>query len=208
MQQTSYRDLEWELIAPRDGKKRILNRFDQSIDRTKGTEWRHPYPWEVYGLLNDGFNSKLAERFTYVFEDFKNKCYGEWFNLAFYKKGNILVTYLDPEGIIYDGKKYNISGEFKYSEKREFDIGDKKPYYIYDLSTFKEDFIKFIHGCPLTEIHTEIKDSIFVPPEDSIWPYGRNYRLSDGSYFLWGYPPNFHWTSRLVRKINTTGEKR
>ena len=200
---TIYSDLEWGLNVPMNGNEKKLFYYDASLSRIKtiNSANRHPYPSEAFGLIIDGLEGKLSGDCLKVYEDMI-KSYGEWFSMAFERKGNELHAYLDPENLKWNGSRYGVVGKkLKYSGEEVFDVkGINSGNYVH-LENFNPDFVKFMYGRKFEDLPGKMKEGnlraqIYLPSENTIWPVGRGYFVN--RFYIYGYYVDR--ASRWVRK--------
>ena len=177
---TIYSDLEWELKCPYENGEKKLFTYDASLERIKAINSanRHPYPSEAFGLIIDGLEGKLSSDCLKVYNDMMTN-YGEWFSMAFERKGNELHAYLDPENLKWDGSIYKVVGnKLKYSVKEVFDLSGIDSEKWIGLNTFQGDFVKFMYGRKFEDLPGKMKEGnqraqVYLPSENTIWPVGR-----------------------------------
>jgi len=175
IQPIKYNGLEIEQVTLRAscGCCKEFMTYDHSLARIKSAgRHRHLRSDEAFGLIAECLEGKLIPDLKQVQEDMITKG-GEWLSLAFENKGNILIAYIDPEGLIWNGNEY-IKKDFKYAEKIEIDIKGKQPTSWIELKKFKDEFTKFVYGRPFKELPKKMQDAcVYLPPKDKIWPVGR-----------------------------------
>ena len=184
---SNYNNLEFELQAPRDGSDKELYTFDKSLARLQSAGFeRHPRPSEVFTLLADGLEGKLSG----VQKDICNdmfKDHGEWLSLAFERKGDILLAYVDPRGLVLneDNDKYE-KKRFGYSELKKFDIHGKESNELIDLEEFSNNFVRFLYGRSFKDLPQDMKEGdkraqLYLPSDGVVWPVARG-GFDDGYY--------------------------
>ena len=157
----TYKDLEWELkkivydfkSCERGSYLRKYHLpYDKSLERIRkkgGLDARHPYPWEIFDVIIDrieGKTSKYLDAAGY-FE------YCEWLSMAFERKGNNIIIYLDPENLLGIETKYinvidyEVNGEkLKYSSEYVFNINGIKSEEWVDSRELGDKFFRFMYG--------------------------------------------------------------
>ncbi len=231
----AYQGIEFETNAPsvehrlRPGeyasyqfieRRKIPFYFDESLKRLREHGFdRHPRPIEAHSLFIDSLERKLSpeqkrlekDMFTY-FEDHELRFYrGEFLSLALEQVGDTLVTYLDPEGLVFQpdgyGGFYRKATDFHCTEMRRFpilrDAASDRPI---SLDAIGEGFADYICGRPYERLPAEMRDGfnrIRICPGVGVLPVGfgtgRNKR--EGMFDLVTY---FDRGSRGVREANAT----
>ena len=199
---TVYADVEFEVQAPRDRINKKLYSFDKSLARLQKADFeRHPRPLEAFTLITDGLEGKLSGVQKDICNDMLELgSYGEWLSLAFERNNDILTCYLDPEGLIWNSKSSEyVKDDFKFAEKKEFNIAGKPYQQWIELETFSNDFVQYIYGHNFKDLPIEMREGnkraqVYLPPNCITKPvarggYGNGYGFSSGSY----------WASRGVR---------
>lgn len=211
---TTYKDLEWELKVPRECyRDSYIKRsftFDESWERIRkngGDNARHPYPSEVSGLICDSLKGKLSGDLKKVCDDMLDPHgeegygghilpYGEWFSMAFKRRKDKLIVYLDPENLKWNEKRftYIIDGKSLIcSDQRIFNIKGKKSGEWIDLKEFGDDFFKFMYGKSFGDLPKRMrigigKAQVYLPGEEKIFPvsFSDNYTVRLGEKFCIG----------------------
>jgi hypothetical protein len=196
----SYKDIEFEPHAYRkQGTAKELLYFDKSLERLRTAGFvRHPRPQEAFGLILDGLEKKLAGALADVNNDFFAS-YGEWLSCAFERQGDKLITYLDPEGLVWKNDKY-VKQDFKCADKQEFRIAGKASNEWIPLQEIDTNLITFLYTRPFKDLPEELqkgnrKAHITFPADGTAWPVGRAYDVSRYDVNGNGYC----WASRGVR---------
>ena len=179
---TTYKDVEFEQTTARKQRSTHTKQcfyFNDSLSdlKRRGFE-RHARPQEAFGLVIDGLEGKLTGNPKAIHDDMLASC-SEWLSLAFERKGNVLICYLDPEGLAWDKDSKKYVGSVRFSEKRDFDITGKPSQYWVDLKDFNEDFVRFLYGRSFNELPQEMKKGnktaqACLPPDGVVWPIGRH----------------------------------
>ncbi len=204
----SYKGIEFEPLACRKqgASEKMLFYFNNSLVRLTidglepGFE-RHPRPQEALGLIMDGIKGKLVDTsFRNMHADMLSS-YGEWFSMAFERKGNILIAYLDPEGLVWNSNTYVKNSSFKFVDKQEFDIAGKKSNTWIPLDEFSDDLVQAIYGRKFKDLPQEVREGNFkarmsLPPDGAARPVGR--ADFDGMCNVYGY-----YDSRASRGVRT-----
>ena len=180
-----------EAEVPRDvGGINVLYRFDESLEALKAIGYeRHLRPVEAFSLLERNLEGKLSEEEQEIAEDMMIDPYywGEWLSLAWERKGNVLVAYLDPVGLVWDQKKWSyVKQDFSCSEKKQFDITGKAYCRNIDLQKFSDDFVEWHYGRKFSELTKEMREGersaqVYLPAAGVIWPVGRCINLYSSS---------------------------
>ena len=179
-----YNDFLVEENAKRDVGQvdKSLMYYDKSLAdlRSKGFA-RHLRPQEVFGLLADGLEGKLSGEQKVVYDDMLSS-YGEWLSLVFERDGNNLVCYLDPEGLVWKDGRYVKDANFKFVEKKVFDIAGKSSDRWIDLREFGDDFVRFLYGRSFSDLPVQmwegaLRAQVYLPPDKTAWPVGRGYGI-------------------------------
>ena len=203
-----YHGIEFEqrayhAVVPMD-KDKVLLSYEASLARLRAAGFeRHARPQEVFGLLADGLEGKLAPQEKIIHDDMLAS-YGEWLSLAFERRGDTLVTYLDPERLEWKRDKYVKTRGFKHAEKRDFDISGKRPHVLIDLNLFNDDLVQFLYGRSFTALPQEMREGekraqLYLPEDRIVSPVGRG---DVGGYGIFCY--NYSGkASRGVRSSST-----
>ena len=128
--------------------------------------------------------------------------HGEWLSMAMERQGDTLITYLDPEGLVWNGAKYVQERSFTFSKKEEFDITGKASHTFIDLKLFDEQLVRYVYGRAFADLPSEMKEGdrraqLHLQAEGMVRPVGRG---GFGSGFVIG---NFFdsWASRGVASV-------
>ncbi|MBI4016820.1 MAG: hypothetical protein HY363_03955, partial [Candidatus Aenigmarchaeota archaeon] len=174
-----YKDFLVEMKAERAAGQVVksLMYYDASLAdlRSKGFA-RHFRPQEVFGLLADSLEGKLTGELKGVADDMLSS-YGEWLSLAFERDGDRLVCYVDPEGLIWKDGRYVKDANFKFAEKKVFDVSGKSSNQWIDLSNFGDDFVRFLYGRSFSDLPVKMREGglraqVYLPPDKTAWPVG------------------------------------
>ena len=192
-----------EAKAARDvgGIKRVYH-FDESLEALKARGYeRHLRPIEAFSLLEKNLEGKLSEEEQEIAEDMLDFA-GEWVSLAWEKRGDVLVAYLDPVGLVWDRGKY-VKRDFSCSEERQFDITGKDSQSFLYLKKFPEDFVTWHYGRKFTELPEEMREgsniaSVRLPADGIIWPVSLGY-ITGGKYDVTAFFS--HGVSRGVKHL-------
>ncbi len=193
---TSYKDIMFESVAYRDPgvMDKALFSFDASLVRLKQAGFeRHARPQEVFGLIVDGLEGKLAGGFKGVYDDMLLS-YGEWLSLAVKREGDVLVAYVDPKNLVFDKGSNNYivcGGQVDCVGKETFSIKGKQSETWIDLKQFEDKFVKFMYSRSfnqLPEIMREgnLRARVYLPSEGVVRPVARGFfngRFNVGSYY-------------------------
>ncbi|MDI6738672.1 MAG: hypothetical protein QME12_09270 [Nanoarchaeota archaeon] len=180
----SYGSLEWEPKTPRNGAKKALPTYDASLARLRQAGYeRHASPSEAFSLICDSLEGKLSGSLKAVANDMMSS-YGEWLSMAFERKGDLLVAYLHPEGIVWDasGSKY-AKQNFAYSGEKQFNIAGKNSNERIPLQEFGDDFSLLAYGRKFADLPQLMREGnaniskaqVYLPADGTAWPVGRNY---------------------------------
>jgi hypothetical protein len=210
---TSYNDLVFEPLAYReqgDAGKKLLY-FDKSLERLRAAGFeRHARPQEVFGFLIDGLEGRLAGSISDVQKDMLTS-HGEWMSMAFERQGNILIAYLDPEGLVWNSNTYVKDSSFKFVDKQEFDIAGKQSNTLIPLDEFSDDLVQAIYGRKFKDLPQDMREGnrkahMGLPSGGAAWPVGRgNFNVG---CIVSGYYYFINVASRGVRVAkNSTGNK-
>ncbi len=177
---SSYKDVVFDEKAKyldNNPNEKHLFTYDNSLERIKQKNplARHARPSEAFGLIIDCLENKVSdEKLLKVKEDML-KSYGEWLSCAFERQGNTLIVYLDPTGINWNGSEYIKTENFKFSDKKEFDITGIDSQKWTDLNKFSDEFIKYLYGKTFNDLPAEMKEGnkkaqVYLPPDEKFWP--------------------------------------
>ena len=186
-----YDDLNFESTASREQDKTCKDSFyfQDSLVRLRENGFeRHARPREVFELIAAGLEGRLSRTKKNVYDDMLNGN-GEWLSLAFEKNDDVLICYLDPEGLIWNGKddKY-FKDNFRFAEKKEFNIAEKPSQKWIELKIFSDDFVQYIYGRDFKDLPMEMREGknrakIWLPYKNAIaWPVGRGDSHNVGGY--------------------------
>ena len=194
----TYKGLEWDTyayaaIACKGGKtlnelrpkrEKIMLSYDKSLERVRNEGKRHPSPKEAFSLIIDNLEGRLSEELKPVAEDMCGG-FGEWLSMAMERKGDVLICYLHPEGLVWDGKTY-VKINFTYAEKEQFNVSGKGSQEMINLSAFDDMLVQYIYGKSFDKLPKEMrKGSIYLPEEGVVWPAGiSGYSIFDCRYNL------------------------
>ena len=124
---------------------------------------------------------KLSEKLKAVADDMISG-YGEWLSMAFERKGDLLIAYLHPEGIVWDESKYVKQNTFKYDSKQNFNIAGKKSFVWIPLQEMGDDFSLLVYSRKFADLPQLIREGnsqvnkahVFLPTDGETCPVGRN----------------------------------
>ena len=172
-----YKNIEFEHPAYRQSGKtdKTLLTYDASLARLRAAGFeRHARPQEMFGLLADGLEGKLTVEEKLIYDD-QLTSYGEWLSLAFERRGDCLITYVDPEGLEWRNDKYVKTESFKFAEKKDFDISGKVSQQYIDLDQFHDDIVQFLYGRSFASLPRErlLTARLYLPPDQRAWPVCR-----------------------------------
>lgn len=162
--------------------KKVLFYYDKSLERIRKNNHcgRHARPQELFSFLIDCFENKVHNFSTLDIMGSITRDAGEWLSCAFERQGKTLVVYIDPEGLIWKGNKYIKTLDFKFSDKKEFDIAKIQSKDRVKLSEFTNDFIEYFYTKKFEELPNGIKNSyIYLPPKNMVWPVARGHEYND-----------------------------
>ncbi len=179
----SYKNVVFEEKAKysdNNPNEKQLFTYDKSEERIKqkNPSARHARPSEAFGLIIDCLENKVNdEKLLKVKEDMLES-YGEWLSCAFERQGNTLIVYLDPTGIKWNGSEYIKTENFKFADKKVFDITGIYSQTWTDLNKFNEEFVKHIYGRKFNDLPAEMKTGskkaqVYLPPDGKFWPVAR-----------------------------------
>jgi hypothetical protein len=167
--------------------------FDGSLKRLKDNHYkRHLSPWEYFELLTRYYDGTLPEELQFSIEQMRED-YGEWFSMAFEKRDDKLICYIDPENLTYDKAKgiYVINKKFRYNYRKEFKIKNIPSKKWVHVTKFSDEFIEYFYNRQLEDMPeyvtvTRNQFLIYLPPEDGVFPisraYGRHSQFSMGCF--------------------------
>ncbi|PIR59709.1 MAG: hypothetical protein COU68_04145 [Candidatus Pacebacteria bacterium CG10_big_fil_rev_8_21_14_0_10_45_6] len=173
----AYAGIIFEPTAHYDGDDKKLLTYNQSLTRLQKAGYEtHARPQEAFGLIIDGLEGKLTGQLSQlkdVQKDMLNS-YGEWLSLAIERKGDILVAYLDPEGLAWKKDHYAKTSKFKSSSQKELDIAGKNSEEWINLKEFDDEFTKYFYAREFASLPKEIqnKTQVYLPADRTVWPVG------------------------------------
>ncbi len=182
---SSYCDVVFEQVAyrkPGVADKQCLS-FDASLARLKSAGFeRHARSQEVFGLLIDGLEGKLAGQLKGVYDDMLVS-YGEWLSLAVKREGDVLIAYVVPKNLVWDKNKSNyvVRGQVDCVSKETFNIAGKQSQTLIDLREFEDKFVKFVYGCSFNQLPQIIREGdrrvrraqVYLPSDGIVRPVAR-----------------------------------
>ena len=177
----SYKGLEFEPLSPRNGAEKELPTYDASLARLRQEKYeRHASPSEAFSLIEDNLEGKLSGALKAVADDMLSS-YGEWLSMAFERKGDLLIAYLHPEGIVWDGKTYVKQNTFKCDSKQNFNIAGKKSNEWISLQEFDDDFSLLVYSRKFADLPQVMREGnaniskahVALPADGTAWPVGR-----------------------------------
>lgn len=158
-------------------KDQCLYFFDEGLVslKEKGYE-RYPYPWEIFKLIIEYFENKIPNIHRRIEIEEALDC-GEWFSMAFERKKNKLICYLDPENIRWDNNTGGYVTDFvlNYNDKKEFNVDNIPSEQWVDLKSFDNNFVEYFYTRKFEGLPERIKHEakVFLPPDGTLWPIGR-----------------------------------
>ena len=178
-----YLDLEWEVSAPLRGPEGLENfeaySYNKSLERIREAGYeRHPRPQEFLSLLRDHFEGKLTGEFGLDIVEFFIKLltrenYAGWLNMAWERKDNTLVCYMDPENLRFQHNTGYVidGGELKFSYRHDFNILPTDSAHLSNLDESCEGLIKFLYGTTYRGLPEELqKTRLILPSESGVRP--------------------------------------
>ncbi len=149
--------------------------YDKSMERLRAQGFdRHLYAHEAFNL----FFSDLEHVLTGTSYDSCKKINdyaAGWLSLAFERQKSTLVAYVNPEGLVWNGKQYEKTREFRCSERKEFSV-------LWNISSkptrfewLDPEFIRFLCGRSLEQIPLWLERNncsiyVWLPEDGEIWP--------------------------------------
>ncbi len=186
-----YKEIEFESLAYRErgAADKTLFSFDQSLAGLQKAGYkRHPRPAEAFGLLADSLEGKLIGTSLQAVADDMLTIYGEWLSAAFEVKKSggisgvgsktIVSVYRDPTGLVWNGQKYVVQGNFQHTEKKEFDVTGRALDTFVALDQFEDALVQYLYGRSFSALPQEMREgdrkaALWLPQEGSIWPVSR-----------------------------------
>jgi len=172
--------------------KKALLSYDENLKQLRNDGYqRHLRPAEAFSILTGGLEGRLTTDFKQVYNDMFTG-YGEWLNMAMERQGDKLITYLDPEGLVWDGAQYVKEPGFKYEERKEFDVTGKASQTHIDLKLFDKQLVRYVYGRTFADLPSEMKEGdkraqVYLPAEGMVRPVGRgvivNWLISVSVFF-------------------------
>ena len=174
-----YKGVEFEPLAPMKGKEKALLTFDLSLTRLRQEKYeRHASPSEAFSLIEDNLEGKLSGALKAVADDMLSS-YGEWLSMAFERKGDLLIAYLHPEGIVWDknSNKYVKQNNFKYDSAQNFNIAGKKSNEWIPLQDFGDDFSLLAYSRKFADLPQVMREGnaniskahVYLPKDGTAW---------------------------------------
>lgn len=162
--------------------------FDGSLKRLKDDHYkRHLMPWEYFELLTRYYDGTLPEELHSSIEQMMDD-YGEWFSMAFERKEDKLICYIDPENLTFDKAKgiYVVNKKFRCNYEKEFNIKNVPSKKWVHVTKFSDEFIEYFYNrqfiapmvledMPEYVTITRNQFLIYLPPEDGVFPISRAY---------------------------------
>jgi len=153
-----YQNLAIEPTASRNDSEKQLLTYDQSLARLRKAGYqRHLRPAEAFGLLADSLEGKLDEGLQSVARNMVRSLYGEWLSMAMERQGDILICYLDPQGLEWNGSSYVKTTSFSSSETRQFSVAGKSSEPGIDLEEFDDDLVVALYGYSWKDLPQKMK---------------------------------------------------
>lgn len=187
---TDYNRVEFEPNVSRDiYNDKIAFTYDGSLERVKSAGYdRHASPEEAFTLFADNLEGKLQGEYKAAADDMLSS-HGEWLSMAMERKGDVLVCYLHPEGLVWnEDKRLYIKKGFKYEDRQKFNVSGKVSQVWMPFDAFDNDFVKFIYGRNINDLPEKMREGtrklrIDLPGEGILWPvcYGNTIVFSTGA---------------------------
>ena len=207
----SYAGITFEPLAHRKSGRpeKELFYFGTSLEslRARNLE-RHASGPEVFGLLADSLEGKLASPVLRSVAEDMLTSYGEWLSLAFERKGDVLIVYVDPEGLNWNSKsnKYVKTAQFKCARNARFDIAGKPSHEWIELEKFDDSFVVEVYGRPFGSLPSAMRKGgklarVILPADGAVWPVGRG--NFDVNYNVDGY----NYNVRASRGVGAAPQK-
>jgi len=126
---------------------------------------------------------------------------GEWLSLAFERQGDILVAYIHPEGLVWNGETYE-KQNFQYAGTQTFHITRIPSTNWARVRELDNEIVRFIYSKPFKELPQQIRTQtrLYLPPENTLLPVG----FGDFDHRLVVYSEHNNTGSRGVRETTTT----
>lgn len=177
------RHLDMELMAPRQGSEKQLYIFNNHLKRLRveGYE-RGPFPWEVFPLLAKNLEGKLKGDLKAAADDMMSDS-GEWFALAFKVQKGVLLSYINPRGLVWHKNRY-VKDKFSADAEEEFNIKGLPLHQEVHLARLDDVFAKRFYGQKFADLPQAMRARarVVLPAEGILWPLSLNYGFSIGSY--------------------------
>jgi len=163
--------------------EQYLHFFDQGLALLKEKDYeRYPYSWEIFepiiGYLENTLNDPVTGHPSNLHKQVEDAldC-GEWFSMAFERKKDKLICYLDPQNIRWDNNtgKYVTDLVLSCSDKKEFNINSLPSKQWVDLKFFNNDFVEYFYTRKFEDLPERIKceAQVVLPPDGDLQPIGR-----------------------------------
>lgn len=198
-----YRDLEFQHLVPYEGNDKELFTVDAGLHTLRQAGFhRYPRPSEAFSLIIDGIEGKLQNLTLLAIHRNMFESHGEWLSLAFERRGDVLLAYVDPELVIQ--KLNEPLDEFPCTEVKRFTIIGKPSNRQIDLKEFDDEFVQFMYGRPFTDLPPILREGNLrarvVLPYDGTMQFVGRYCYEGKLINNYGYV----WASRGVRPAQTT----
>ena len=154
--------------------------FNDSLDflRKHGCE-RHFRPWEYFGSIIDHLECNLKEGHEKLAKEMlKCEWGGVWLSMAFERRDDKLICYMDPENIgnITTGVNSLSKEHMGYSAREEFDINPsfRSDGWTY-LENFNDDFVEYFFTRKFKDLPKFMREGrkeakVWIPPQGVVWP--------------------------------------
>jgi len=138
-------------------------------------------PWEYFGMLISYYEGNLPEQLHFTAQQMLGD-YGEWFSMAWKRKGDKLICYTDPENLNYDKVhgQYEINKKLNYRLEKEFNIKKVPSKMWVHVTKFTDDFIDYFYNKQLEDMPEYVIMAknhflIYLPEEDVLAPVSRSF---------------------------------
>ncbi len=186
--------------------EKALVTYDESLRllREAGYE-RHLRPAEAFTLLVEGLEGRLTAEQNKVHDDMLASS-GEWLSLAWKRVDDDLITYCDPEGLVWNENRYFKRFDFNSTETKVFNVKGMKSGQYLDLKECNPELVQYLYGRQFSDLPPQMKTGsdrgqLYLSAEGIVRPVGRC--GFDGGFYV-----GSSFGSRSARGVAVVGEKK
>ena len=162
-----------------DKQQKVLLPYDKSLQRLRSSGYdRHLHAHEAFDLFFSNLEHVLVDDSSDPYADNCRKINtysAGWLSLAFERQKSVLVAYVDPEDLVWNGTSYTKGQNFRCSERKEFSILWNISHQPTYLDQLESELVQFLCKRPVKQIPSWLEKTncslyVWLPEDGEIWP--------------------------------------